>query len=151
MILMLLSLILVPRPYDKQRQQASSPAARLRSHQQEAVAFWTKLCILYADSLGGQANVKLSFKAVYDFQKLHCVLDTFLSTYYDNDFLTKEEFFVAMRRRDIESYYTDRSFFRVLHPQLDYLYTYASDVTFNVDILKYMIFVYHYLTYIMFL
>ena len=95
--------------------------------------------------------MQLSHTAVYDFKKLKSVIDTFLVTYYDNDFLTKEEFFVEMRRREIESYYTDRSFFRVLHPQLDYLYTYASDVTFNVDILKYMIFVYHYLTYIMFL
>ena len=128
---------------------AMKAAADLRKHQQQTVAVWSLKCLRYADFCGGQTGLELSSRAVYDFQKLKSVLDTFLLAYYNNDILTKEEFFVHLHRREIESYYTDTSFFHVLHPQLDYLYMYSSDLTFDCDILKYMIFVYHYLTYIM--
>ena len=94
-------------------------------------------------------DVVMSDRVVYDLKKLKFSLDTFLVTFYGNDLLTKEAFFVEMRRREIEAYYTDTSYFCVLHPQLDYLHTHADDDTFHNDVLKYMIFVYHYLTYIM--
>lgn len=93
--------------------------------------------------------MKFGFTAEYDFQQLKSVIDIFLITYYNDDILTKEEFFIQLRRREKESYYTDTSLFIVLLPQLEYLYTHAGEMTFNSDILKYMIFVYHYLTYIM--
>ncbi len=105
--------------------------------------------MIHADSYEGEVDLEMSARSIYDLKKLQSSLDTFLVTYYKNDFLTKEAFFVEMRRREIETYYTDTSYFCVLHPQLDYLYTHADDDTFHNDILKYMIFVYHYLTYIM--
>ena len=93
--------------------------------------------------------MELTDRVLNNLWKLRFAIDTFLLTYYNNDFLTKESFFVEMRRRDIVTYYTDSSFFHVLQTQLEYLYTYANEETFNPDILKYMIFVHHYLTYIM--
>jgi hypothetical protein len=105
--------------------------------------------MIHAESYQGQTGVEMSYHVVSDLKKLQTNLDTFLVTHYNNNFLTKEAFFVELRRREIETYYTDTSYFCVLHPQLEYLYTHADDETFHTDILKYMIFVYHYLTYIM--
>ena len=115
----------------------------------KAVAIYASKALSDADSYGGQVGIELSPRVVYDLRKLQWTIDTFLVTYYNNNFLTKEAFFVELRRREMERYYTDISYFCVLHPQLDYLYTHADDDTFHNDVLKYMIFVYHYLTYIM--